>query len=1323
MSEYTNTSRENTVDRNIINENIRLLQINLNKSEKAHLDLINENLSLSYDIILIQEPYTTTFNAIRTPTNFRPIFPAHRLQNEDQIRSVIWVNRSLDTNNWVALNIPDTCDLTAIQLKGPYGKLSLFNVYNDCTHSRNETALQRYIQDNSNNLLATENHHMIWAGDFNRHHPLWDRDEDTHLFTQQATRQAEGLINILATYDLNMSLPKGIPTLQHMVTKRYSRPDNVFCTPGISEYITKCVVDPSMRPTSTDHFPIITNILLPQVRSYTPPSHNFREADWDKFRQKLSLKFQAAPGPPTINDLGQLTLAAELLTQALQDTISDEIPKTKPRPESKRWWNGDLKKKRKELNRLRAKSYRFRAIADHPSHTELKTKSSKYGETIIQAKRQHWSNYLEEMTSADIWTANKFIKEPAGDGGSPRIPTLQVRNEEGVITHINNNEDKAKTFVKGFFLPPPPPAAQEPCQYPEPLPDPPQLSTEQLLAHIVKLAPYKAHGPDGIPNIVLQKCADLLLERLMKIYRAILDLGIYFDPWREFTTIVLRKPGKPSYEVPKAYRPIALISTMAKVLTSIVAENLSRIVEQHHLLPRTHFSGRPGRSTVDAIQYLVHKISTAWRENKVASVLFLDVEGAFPNAVNAKLIHNLKKRRVPKAIVQFITQLLQNRRTKLKFDDYVSEPIDITNGIGQGDPLSMLLYIIYNADLLDLPDNPNAEDVIGYVDDIALFSTGIDFDESTQRLSEMMTKQDGGLQWSISHNSRFEVTKSAIIHFSRKTVPDPDSHHGRMQLPRPTLTLNQEEVQEVTSYKYLGIQIDNRLKWKEQAQRATANATKWILQFRRLTKINTGIKAKLMRQLYLAVALPKITYGIDIWYTPPNKPAGYTKNQGSAGILRNLQKIQRIATLAITGTLRSSPNDFVDLHAGTYPIELALLKACHSAMVRYLTLPDTHPLYQIIRKAQRYPPTKHLSPLNTLITQLGLKNKRIETIQPAVTLTKRKPSFTVKIDENREDSIKFEAHDNADYKLFSDGSGHENGIGSAAILYERNRLRPLRSLQAFLGTPNKHNTYEAEAVGAILALWLIHTTPDLIGRKVTLYIDNQSIISALSTPKSTSGQHLLNLLRTSANETGCKLTIRWISSHSKVKGNEDADRMAKEAAEGRSSAAISLPHILRSPLPISSSATKQDFNAVIKHRWATTWEASPRKARIAQFGGTFPFGEFTKQLQSLTRKHSSLILQLRCGHIPLNVYLHRISKSDTDKCQKCDPDELGNTPPETVNHFLFDCPAHAIARDIFATQIGIIHFSLADIMTTTDRIKHLVTFINRTRRFKEQVGP
>ena len=82
--------------------------------------------------------------------------------------------------------------------------------------------------------------------------------------------------------------------------------------------------------------------------------------------------------------------------------------------------------------------------------------------------------------------------------------------------------------------------------------------------------------------------------------------------------------------------------------------------------------------------------------------MFLNVEGAFPNAVTNRLIHNLRKRRIPEIYITFITALLTNRRTRLKFDDFTSGLIEIINGIGQGDPLSMILYIIYNADLLEI---------------------------------------------------------------------------------------------------------------------------------------------------------------------------------------------------------------------------------------------------------------------------------------------------------------------------------------------------------------------------------------------------------------------------------------------------------------------------------------------------------------------------------------------------------------------------------------------------------------------------------------------
>ncbi len=153
------------------------------------------------------------------------------------IRSAIWVNKRLETKQWKILDIPNTNDITAIQLKGNYGKLTIFNIYNDCTHSCNEETLKNYIQTNVGEVYDNRNNHMIWAGDLNQHHPLWDRDQDTHLFTGKATEVANHLRDLLGDFGMDMALPKDIPTLQHMRGKKYSRPDNVFCTQEMMTHI------------------------------------------------------------------------------------------------------------------------------------------------------------------------------------------------------------------------------------------------------------------------------------------------------------------------------------------------------------------------------------------------------------------------------------------------------------------------------------------------------------------------------------------------------------------------------------------------------------------------------------------------------------------------------------------------------------------------------------------------------------------------------------------------------------------------------------------------------------------------------------------------------------------------------------------------------------------------------------------------------------------------------------------------------------------------------------------------------------------------------
>ena len=147
----------------------------------------------------------------------------------------------------------------------------------------------------------------------------------------------------------------------------------------------------------------------------------------------------------------------------------------------------------------------------------------------------------------------------------------------------------------------------------------------------------------------------------------------------------------------------------------------------------------------------------------------------------------------------------------------------------------MILYIIYNSDILNIPLIQEKEDAIGYVDDIALIAISKDFNNNTNWLESLMVRENSTLTWSKSHNSKFEVNKSAIMHLTHKTIQNPEGN-SRIPIPRPELVIEGQIVRETTSYKYLGSQIDNQLKWKEQAFRAIANTTKWISQFRRLTK-------------------------------------------------------------------------------------------------------------------------------------------------------------------------------------------------------------------------------------------------------------------------------------------------------------------------------------------------------------------------------------------------------------------------------------------------------------------------------------------------------
>ena len=572
-----------------------------------------------------------------------------------------------------------------------------------------------------------------------------------------------------------------------------------------------------------------------------------------------------------------------------------------------------------------------------------------------------------------------------------------------------------------------------------------QITREAILRQLHKLKPYKASGPDDIPNIVLMKCADLIIDRLYFIYSATYNDKLYYAPWKAFNTIVLQKPGKPSYETPKAYRPITLINTLWKVLTAILAKQLTFYAEKHQLLRSHHFRGRPGHTTTDAMHLLMHTIKSAWHKGKVAAVLFLDIEGAFPNAVPAKLIHNLRKRRVLSKLIRFAAGMLCGHVTTLKFNDYSSLPIPIDNGIRQGDPLLMALYQFYNANLLDIP-NAICKSAIAYVDNALLIATADTFMEAHQILMDMMTRQNGVTDWSTSHNSPLEYNKLALINFA---------HQRNSQLRLP-LQLLHKMLTPTTSAKYLGVIFDQNLNWKIQLAQVAEKGTKWSSQIHRATRPSWGITLKYAKRLYISVALPKVLYAIDIWCTPVHRAEAESRSKGLVAAVKCLAKVQRAATIAITGTLHTSPTDTLDAYIHTIPVEQLIEKWCLKAAVWLSTLPLEHPLYKLVKSSTNRNIIKHKSPLHYLMCIFKLSPTSITKITKMVhnPLDANTIPLQTSIASSKEESKTEATNALESIKVYSDGSKNNGKVGAATILLKWGQ--PHCTLHFHLGSDAEH---------------------------------------------------------------------------------------------------------------------------------------------------------------------------------------------------------------------------------------------------------------------------
>ncbi|KFY95020.1 hypothetical protein V500_02979, partial [Pseudogymnoascus sp. VKM F-4518 (FW-2643)] len=891
---------------------------------------------------------------------WEPILPHTRILGAygKRFRSMIYVQKR---ESFQQIEI-DSPDLTAVVLKRGSLRILCISAYTAQTSSPAEslTVLQTNIKLIEDTISKTRANHpdiqIVIGGDFNRHDTLWGK------VASGRAGEGEPILQLILDYQLWSALPQGTITYHNNGNTHQSTIDLMLVPVGWRQTVQWCKTLPDH---GSDHCPIS---LATQLIEDTPPKEyrfgSFNNADWEEIREALRDRLGPAPIPLNVAGLDQ---AASNLEATIQQILQETIPAAKPLPYSNRWWTQDLTQLRKRYHQARNKW--TRAVKNGTFPIILQTLSvnsrNEYTYAIQKQKRTHWASFLDD--SDNIWKALSYLKNSKH---TRKLPTLQVGDRS-----LEEDTEKADALLNTFFPPQPiPTATYETEAIPEPRDWDPTLYRDLTLQEtelaIFQSNPRKAPGPDDISFRVWQELWPVVQNHVLHLYRKSLTIGHLPALWAEAKIVVIPKPGKADYTIPKAYRPISLLRTISKGLERVIAQRLSEYLERNRLLANTQFGARAQRSTSHALMILQEETFQAWRQGNILSLVTFDVQGAY-NGVNKDILRQrLQGMGIYGCFLRWIYSFCSNRKAQISFGNFNSAMAAIDEpGLPQGSPLSPILYVVYNSNLLRGAITPTYGDM-GFVDDYTAWVIGPNLDENTSRLQEEFIPRI--TEWEKSSGATFEVQKTQFIHFGR--------NRANAQPWKP-LYMNDRPIYPMGTAKILGVHLDQGLRMKEHhatcAQKAKAQAIA-------LGSIS-GLRPAAMRQLYLATVASKIDYAAPIWFKTGEK-------NGIAN--KHYTAIQKLGSKAITGAYRTAAGPLLEIEAGLQYTSSRVRAKVRQFIVGLYTLPDHHPCRQMIQRmgrralsTQRFksPLTQALVEFHSILPQGETK---METIQPFVQVPK-----------------------------------------------------------------------------------------------------------------------------------------------------------------------------------------------------------------------------------------------------------------------------------------------------------------------------------------------
>lgn len=896
---------------------LRIIQYNVWKSaDKVMIEFMAREEVRSADILAIQEPWRNRRNG----RGYNPSGGPFRMidAGTGDTRVSVYLNRQIRDEDFEVLKVEP--DLITIQLylaaadrEGGREKVLLHTAYNPPPESHTVREPSQQLQ-NIVKALDTESTQIL-LGDFNLHHPVWGG------CTSKRHTLAGALLQATEEKGLSLLLPPGLITRDLTVNegtrrehRRQTTIDLIFGSQTIAQRVVSCDVRRDLG-TGSDHLPIETCLAIqPELRSQGTLGWAWKNIDIEAFQRRLDHRATVLP-QEALTSKTQVNRYTDTLIDVIRTSAFESTPRARRSLYDRAFWTPECTLATQTASTLR---WRAENTGDPVDKQNARDATNNKKRILRKAKAVFFREVMEKIAHNPkrIWQVNRWAKKRAqGLYEEDYFPTLQ--KGESRATSI---EDKVGLLHQECFPPPPPVDLDdlEGFRYPKQLPCQDEISEEDVAKVVWRLKADKAPGSDEITNRVVKLTARVLGKQLAKLFTACLRLGYHPQAFRTAVTVVLRKPGKPDYSDPAAYRPIALLNTLGKVLESIVAGRISALAERYSLLPDEQYGARPGRSTEDALLNLQEIVQAEWTRTPkaVISILSLDVSKAFDRVSHERLLHNLRKRRIPDMLVNWVRSFLSDRETAFRIGAYTSPQRATSCGIPQGSPVSPILYLFYSSDLIEgCRQARNNASGIGFVDDINIIVYGESDVGNCRRLQDVYRHCE---KWAQRHGSSFNISKYQLLHLAKT--------RKRIQA---SVTIDRIEIQPTTTLKLLGVHLDRTLSGKAHVKAIQNKVPVLIAALKTLSGSVWGAPLARCRQVYLQAIRPALAYGAVAWL---QLDKAFSVRKGMAA---KVQAIQGQCLRAVAGAYKATPTEALEAEVGVEPLDLYCSRKASVAATRH----------------------------------------------------------------------------------------------------------------------------------------------------------------------------------------------------------------------------------------------------------------------------------------------------------------------------------------------------------------------------------------------------